>query len=124
MVIFLRCLIVALALIYGLAPAAHARHHHPPPPPPTLTLSFAPQMPSIPADTSLGAVVATATAAWSDGSPFTGTLMFGGTFADDGGTFGLSCMQCATANIVVSPLGPGLGNDGGTVQTITVTATQ
>jgi hypothetical protein len=93
----------------------------PPPPTPTLTLTFAPQMPSIPASTPLGAVVATATAAWSDGSAFTGTLMFA---ADDGGTFALSCMQCATANIVVNPAGLGVAGDGGTVQNVTVVAAQ
>jgi hypothetical protein len=91
---------------------------------PTLTLTFAPQMPSIPASTSLGTVVATVTAAWSDGSAFTGTLMFGAPYRDDGGTFALSCMQCATANIVVNAAGPGVMGDGGTVQNLTVVATQ
>ena len=91
---------------------------------PTLTLTFAPQMPSIPASTSLGTVVATVTAAWSDGSAFTGTLMFGAPYRDDGGTFALSCMQCATANIVVNPAGPGVTGDGGTVQNVTVVATE
>jgi hypothetical protein len=127
-VIFLRCLIVALALTYcGLAVAQHTnRGHHnmqPPPPPPTLTLTFAPQTPSIAASTPLGAVVATVTAAWSDGTAFAGAVMFVAPDADDGGTFALSCMQCATANIVVSPAGLGLNGDGGTVQNITV-ATQ
>lgn len=70
------------------------------------------------------AEAATATAAWSDGPAFTGTLMFGAPYADDGGTFALSCTQCATANIVVSPAGLGLNGDGGTVQNITIVATQ
>ena len=96
----------------------------PPPPTPTLTLTFAPQMPSIPASTPLGTVVATVTAAWSDGSAFTGTLMFGAPYGDDGSTFALSCMQCATANIVVDPAGLGVMGDGGTVQNVTVVATQ
>jgi hypothetical protein len=95
-----------------------------PTPTPTLTLTFAPQMPSIPDSTSLGTVVATVTAAWSDGSAFTGTLMFGAPYGDDGGTFALSCMQCATANIVVDPAGLGVMDDGGTVQNVTVTAMQ
>jgi hypothetical protein len=130
-VIFLRCLIVALALSYcGLAAAQHTNHGHhiqpppPPPPPPTLTLTFAPQMPSIPSSTPLGTVVATATAAWSDGSAFTGTLMFGAPYGDDGGTFALNCMQCATANIVVNPAGLGVAGDSGTVQYLTIAATQ
>ena len=135
--IFLRCLIIALALVY-CAPAM-AQHTHPcghgnqpacpppPPPPPsapTLTLTFSPQMPSIPASAPLGTVVAKVTAAWSDGSAFTGTLMFGPPHADDGGTFALSCMQCAMANIVINPVGLGVMGDGGTVQNLTVVATQ
>jgi hypothetical protein len=95
-----------------------------PPPPPTLTLSFSPQMPSIPADTPLGTAIAMVTAAWSDGSVFTGSLMFSAPYADDGGTFALSCMACATANLIVSPTGLGLAGDGGTTQNVTVVATQ
>jgi hypothetical protein len=94
------------------------------PPPPTLTLTFNPQMPSVQDTVPLSTVIATVTAAWSNGSPFTGTLMFGSPYADDGGTFALSCQSCATANIVVSPNGLGLMGDGGTVQQITVVATQ
>src|SRR6516225_580983 len=96
----------------------------PPPPPPNLTLSFVPQMPSIPADTPLGTTVATVTAAWSDGSPFTGTLGFAAPYLDDGGTFALSCTACATANLVVHPLGLGVSGDGGSVQKVTVEAVQ
>ena len=48
--------------------------------------------------------------------------MFGAPYSDDGGTFALSCMQCATANIVVNPAGVGVMGDGGTVQNITVVA--
>ena len=81
-------------------------------------------MPLIPDSTPLGAVVGTMTAAWSDGSTFTGTLMFGSPYGDDNGTFALSCMQCATANIVVNPVGLGVMGDGGTVQNVTVVATQ
>jgi hypothetical protein len=117
--------VLALILCLLAVPAwAQRGHHHHPPPPPTLTLTFNPQMPSIPSDTPFAATVATVTAAWSDGSAFTGTLMFGQPYADDGGTFALSCQQCATANIVVNPGGPGLSGDAGTVQQITVTATQ
>ena len=79
-------------------------------------------MPTVQDTLPLGTVVATATAAWSDGSPFTGTLAFVPPYADDGGTFALSCQSCATANIVVTGLG--LVGDGGTVQQITIVATQ
>ena len=92
--------------------------------PATLTLTFSPQMPSIPDNTPRGTVVATATAAWSDGSPFTGTIMFGSPYADDGGTFALSCVQCATASIVINPSGLGIMGDGGSVQSVTIVATQ
>ena len=92
--------------------------------PATLTLTFSPQMPSIPDNTPPGTVVATVTAAWSDGSPFTGTIMFGSPYADDGGTFALSCVQCATASIVINPSGLGIMGDGGSVQSVTIVATQ
>jgi hypothetical protein len=80
-------------------------------------------MPSVQSDVPPGTTVATATAAWSDGSAFTGTLMFAAPYADDGGAFALSCMQCATANIVVGLAGLGAA-DGGTVQNVTVAAAQ
>ena len=118
---------VTLAVTADNEATARIHHHHPPPPPPpppNLTLSFVPQMPSIPADTPLGTTVATVTAAWSDGSPFTGTLGFATPYLDDGGTFALSCTACATANLVVNPLGRGVSGDGGSVQQVTVEAVQ
>lgn len=81
-------------------------------------------MPSVPPDTPVGSTVATATAAWSNGAAFTGTLMFAAPYTDDGGIFALSCTTCSTANIVISPSGPGLSSDAGSVQQITVAATQ
>lgn len=126
-------IVVSAVLLLLAAPAwaqsSHRHHHTPPPPPPpppspTLTLTFNPQMPSVQDTVPLDTVIATVTAAWSDGSLFTGTLMFGSPYADDGGTFALICQSCATANIVVSPTGLGLMGDGGTVQQITVVATQ
>ena len=131
----MRDLIRTAILVLGLAVAATVTlavtadneatarvHHHLPPP--NLTLSFVPQMPSIPADTPLGTTVATVTATWSDGSPFTGTLGFATPYLDDGGTFALSCTACATANLVVNPLGRGVSGDGGSVQQVTVEAVQ
>jgi len=118
---------VTLAVTADNEATARIHHHHPPPPPPpppNLTLSFVPQMPSIPADTPLGTTVATVTATWSDGSPFTGTLGFATPYLDDGGTFALSCTACATANLVVNPLGRGVSGDGGSVQQVTVEAVQ
>jgi hypothetical protein len=68
--------------------------------------------------------VATVTAAWSNGAPFTGTINFVGPYENDGGTFGLSCTQSATANLIINPLGLGVSGDGGTVQNVSVQATQ
>jgi hypothetical protein len=93
-------------------------------PPPTLTLTVAPYDPSVPSTGPLGAVVATVPAAWSNGSRFTGTINFVAPYNDDGGTFALSCTQCATANLVISPLGMGVSGDGGTVQKVTLQASQ
>jgi hypothetical protein len=81
-------------------------------------------MPSVLDNIPLGTVVSTVTAAWSDGSPFTGTLSFTSPYADDGGTFALSCSTCATANVILSPTGLGLQGDGGTTQYVTVVANQ
>ena len=124
---FVAAIVVSAALLLLASPAwalSSHRHHGTPPPSPALTLTFNPQMPSVQDTVPLGTVIATVTAAWSDGSPFTGTLTFGSPYADDGGTFALSCQSCATANIVVSPTGLGLKGDAGTVQQITVVATQ
>jgi hypothetical protein len=128
---FVAAIVVSAVLLLLAAPAwaqsSHGHHRTPTPSPspsPTLTLTFNPQMPSVQDTVPLGTVIASVTAAWSDGSPFTGTLMFGSPYADDGGTFALSCQSCATANIVVSPTGLGLMGDGGTVQDITVVASQ
>jgi hypothetical protein len=87
-------------------------------------LTVAPYDPSVPSTGPLGAVVATVPAAWSNGSRFTGTINFVAPYNDDGGTFALSCTQCATANLVISPLGMGVSGDGGTVQKVTLQASQ
>jgi hypothetical protein len=93
------------------APLAH--------PPPALTLTFSPAAPSMQETAPLGSQVATIIAAWSDGSPFSGTLSFASPYLDDGGTFGMS-----GSNLIVSPAGAGLNGDGGTIQNVTVSATQ
>ena len=100
---------------------AQSHNHHPPP---RLTLSFDPPGPNISDFATPGTVVATATAAWSNGEPFTGTLMFGQPYGDDGGSFALSCNRCATAKILIDPAGLGLQGDGGTVQNVTIVASQ
>lgn len=91
---------------------------------PTLTLSFSPSSPTLSSGAAAGSVAATVTAAWSDGSPFTGMLSFGPPYNNDAGTFALSCNTCASANIIVDPAGPGLTADANTTQRVTVVATQ
>jgi hypothetical protein len=81
---------------------------------PTLLLSFNPPNPSISTTAPAGTVVTTITAAWSNGSPFTGSIAL---TSSDNGTFALSGNNLITT-------GTGLSADGGTVQNVTVTATQ
>jgi hypothetical protein len=85
---------------------------------PYLTLSFNPPAPSIASDTPLGAVVATITSSWSDGTPFTGRLAFGPPYSNDQGTFAIG------NTLIVNPLGPGVSGDANTSQNVTITATQ
>jgi hypothetical protein len=87
---------------------------------PTLSLSFNPSAPSVPADTPAGTVVAAITAQWSNGQPFTGTLSFGSPNFSDGGTFAVD----GNSNLIVSSTGPGLSADAGTIQNTTIIATQ
>jgi hypothetical protein len=86
---------------------------------PSLTLSFSPAHPSIAANTPAGTVVATIAATWSNGAPFTGTLSFAPPYSDDNATFAISGDQ-----LLINPKGTGVSADGGTVQSITITATQ
>jgi hypothetical protein len=88
-------------------------------PTPYLTLSFNPPNPTIASNAPAGTVVATVTASWSDGSPFTGTLSFGAPNSNDGGTFAISGNQ-----LVVNSAGPGLSGDGATTQLVTIVAAQ
>jgi hypothetical protein len=90
-----------------------------PPPPPVLTLTVTPMAPAIAQTTPLGTPVAMLAPRWSDGSPFTGVLQFSGPYYDDGGTFAISGNQ-----LIISPAGRGVFGDGGTIQKVTVEATQ
>ncbi len=87
---------------------------------PTLSLSFNPPNPSVPASSPAGTVIAQIVPAWSDGSQFTGTLSFGSPNFGDGGTFAID----GNDNLVVSATGPGLSGDANTTQNCTITATQ
>jgi hypothetical protein len=87
------------------------------PPPPTLSISFNPPNPSIPATTPVGTVVAQVVVTWSNGSPFTGTLSFGSPYFADGGTFGFD----GSRNVIVAQH---MSSDANTMQNITVVATQ
>ncbi len=88
-------------------------------PPPTLTLTVSPSYASISETAPLGTYVATVTAAWSDGSPFTGTIQFTAPYYDDGGTFALSGNQ-----LIISPLGLGVNGDGASIQNVSLIAVQ
>jgi hypothetical protein len=86
---------------------------------PVLSLSVSPANPSIPNTTQLGATVATITASWSNGQPFNGTLGFGPPYSNAGGVFAIS-----GNSLIVNPKGPGVGGAGGTVEQVTIVATQ
>jgi Domain of unknown function (DUF4082) len=88
-------------------------------PTPYLTLNFNPANPSIASNAPGGTVVATITATWSDGNPFTGTLSFGPPYSNDHATFAIS-----GNNLIVNPSGPGLSSDALTTQDVTIVATQ
>jgi hypothetical protein len=64
-------------------------------------------------------VVATVTASWSDGSPFTGTLTFGAPYYNDNATFAIS-----GNNLIINPAGPGVSAVANTLQNVTIVATQ
>lgn len=84
---------------------------------PALTVSFTPPNPSVPSNAPAGTVVATITAAWSNGTPFTGSLSFGPPYSNDNGTFAIS-----GANLITT--GVGLSSDTNTTQNVTIVATQ
>jgi hypothetical protein len=86
---------------------------------PTLSVSVNPTSPTTAASAPLGTVVATVTASWSDGSPFTGTLTFGSPYSNDNATFAIS-----GNNLIINPAGPGVSADANTVQNVTIVATQ
>jgi hypothetical protein len=86
---------------------------------PTLSLSLSPSSPSVASNAALGSAVATITATWSDGSPFTGTLSFGSPYSNDNATFAIS-----GNNLIINPAGPGVSADANTVQNVTIVATQ
>ncbi len=86
---------------------------------PFLTITLNPANPTISSTTAPGAVVATVTATWSNGAPFTGTLAFGPPNNNGGGVYALK-----GNNLIINPSGPGVGPAGGSVQNVTIVATQ
>jgi hypothetical protein len=87
---------------------------------PYLSIAASPPNPTIASTTTLGSVVASLRAAWSDGSPFTGKLSFGPPNYSDGGVYAID----SNNNLIVSPSGPGVGAAGGTTENVTIVATQ
>jgi hypothetical protein len=88
------------------------------PPPPTLSVTFNPSNPSIPANAAAGTIVAAVVPTWSNGQQFTESMAFSSPFNNDGGTFALD----ANHNLIVS--GNALSVDGGTIQNVSITVTQ
>jgi uncharacterized protein DUF4082 len=84
---------------------------------PYLMLSVNPGNPTIPSNARPGTVVATITASWSDGSPFTGRLSFAPPYSNDQGVFAIS-----GNNLIINPSGPGVSADANTVQHVTIAA--
>jgi Domain of unknown function (DUF4082) len=89
-----------------------------PPPAPILSLSFEPPSPLIPNTTPKGATVATVIASWSNGQPFTGTISIAN--SNPTGVFAISNNN----SLIIDPLGPGVSGAGGTVEQLTIAATQ
>jgi Domain of unknown function (DUF4082) len=83
-----------------------------------LSLTVSPPNPTIPSTTPLGATVAQITAAWSDGAPFIGTLSFGAPNFNYGGVYAMD----SNNNLIVNPLGPGVGSAG--TEHVTIVATE
>jgi Domain of unknown function (DUF4082) len=79
-----------------------------------------PPNPTIPSTAPLGSVIAQLSGVWSDDSPFTGTLSFGPPNYSAGGVYALD----SNNNLIINPLGPGVGSAGGTTETVTIVATQ
>jgi hypothetical protein len=86
---------------------------------PSLPLSVNPPSPTIAASAQLGDLVATITASWSDGSPFTGTLSFGPPYSNAHGRFAV-----LGNSLIIDPTGPGVAADGDATQNVTIVATQ
>jgi hypothetical protein len=82
----------------------------------TLSVTVTPANPIILANSPIGTVVATITAAWSDGNPFTGTLTFTTPYNNDNNLFALS------GNNLI--LNASVSGDVGTAQQVTVQASQ
>jgi hypothetical protein len=85
-----------------------------------LSISANPPNPTIPSTTPVGSVVASLTATWSDGAPFTGKLSFGPPNYTAGGVYALD----SNNNLIISPLGSGVGSAGGSTENVTIVATQ
>jgi hypothetical protein len=85
-----------------------------------LSITSNPPNPTIPSTTPLGSVVAKLSATWSDRSPFTGSLSFGPPNYNAGGVYALD----SNNDLIISPLGPGVGSAGGSTESVTIAATQ
>jgi hypothetical protein len=85
----------------------------------TLTVSVSPVSPRIFDNAALGSVVGTITCTWSDASPCTATLGFASPYNNAGGVYAIS-----GSNLIINPSGPGVGAAAGTLENVTIQATQ
>jgi hypothetical protein len=84
---------------------------------PTLSVSLNPSNLRIPSTSSVGTIVGQIVPAWSDGSRFIGTVSFASPYFSDGGCFSID----GSLNLITAC---DLSGDGGTVQNVTIAATQ
>lgn len=84
-----------------------------------LSLSFNPPNPTVSSNASLGSVVATILASWTDGSPFTGTLSFGAPYSNSQRVFTIF-----EGKLLIDPSGPGVSSSANKALNVTIVATQ
>jgi hypothetical protein len=84
-----------------------------------LGITSNPPNPTVPSTTPVGGVLAKLTATWSDGALLTGKLSFGAPNFNSGGVYAID----SSNNLIIRPLGPGVGFAGGSTENVTIVAT-
>ncbi len=86
-------------------------------------VTVTPMAPTILSSTALGTTVATITVTMTDGSTFSGTVIFAPPYYDDGGIYSISGSS-SPFDLIVDPDGPGVGSEGGSVDDVSIIAVQ